>query len=119
MCHCKFSSLGYVGVQTVFTSERRLLSIEKELEVAQQLQSSILPVAIPEIQNLRIAVSYQPMTAVAGDFYEFLARDEKRIGFLVADVTGHGVPGGPDCFHDQDRHAVGGSVCSRPARNLA
>jgi sigma-B regulation protein RsbU (phosphoserine phosphatase) len=85
-------SLGYVGVQIVFGNERRLLSIDKELEVARQLQFSILPSAVPEIQNLRIAVSYRPMTAVAGDFYEFIPVDEKRIGFLVADVTGHGVP---------------------------
>lgn len=85
-------SLGYVGVQIVLGSERRLLSIEKELEVARQLQFSILPSTIPEIKNVRIAVRYQPMAAVAGDFYEFVAADEKRIGFLVADVTGHGVP---------------------------
>ncbi len=85
-------SLGYVGVQIVFASERRLLSIDKELEVAQQLQFSILPTAIPEVQNIRIAVSYRPMTSVAGDFYEFVAADGKRMGFLVADVTGHGVP---------------------------
>jgi len=85
-------SLGYVGLEMVSASERRLLSIEKELEVARQLQFSILPTVVPEIQNLHIAVSYRPMTAVAGDFYEFLAADGKRIGFLVADVTGHGVP---------------------------
>ena len=85
-------SLGYVGVQIVFASERRLLTIEKELELARQLQSSILPTSIPEIQNVGIAVSYRPMTAVAGDFYEFVPTDGKRIGFLVADVTGHGVP---------------------------
>lgn len=85
-------SLGYVGGQIVFAGERRLSSIEKELEVARDLQFSILPSAIPEIQNLRIAVSYRPMAAVAGDFYEFVAADGKRIGFLVADVTGHGVP---------------------------
>jgi sigma-B regulation protein RsbU (phosphoserine phosphatase) len=85
-------SLGYVGVQMVFANERRLLSIDKELEVARQLQFSILPTAVPEIQNLRIAVSYRPMTAVAGDFYEFVSADRKRVGFLVADVTGHGVP---------------------------
>ncbi len=85
-------SLGYVGVQIVFASERRLLSIENELEVARQLQFAILPGTIPEIHNLRIAVSYRPMTAVAGDFYEFVLVDEKRVGFLVADVTGHGVP---------------------------
>ena len=85
-------SLGYVGVQIVIGSERRLLSIEKELEVARQLQFSILPATIPEIENLHIAVRYQPMAAVAGDFYEFVCLDGKRIGFLVADVTGHGVP---------------------------
>jgi sigma-B regulation protein RsbU (phosphoserine phosphatase) len=85
-------SLGYVGVQVVFSNERRLLSIEKELEVARQLQFSILPATIPQIASVHIAVHYQPMTAVAGDFYEFVPVDEKRIGFLVADVTGHGVP---------------------------
>ena len=85
-------SLGYVGAQIVSASERRLLSIERELEVARQLQFSILPTAVPEIQNAQIAVCYRPMTAVAGDFYEFIPADGKRMGFLVADVTGHGVP---------------------------
>jgi len=85
-------SLGYVGVQMVSASERRLLSIEKELDVARQLQFSILPTSVPEIQNVQIAVSYRPMTAVAGDFYEFVPADGKRSGFLIADVTGHGVP---------------------------
>jgi sigma-B regulation protein RsbU (phosphoserine phosphatase) len=85
-------SFGYVAVQIVFANERRLLSIENELEVARQLQFSILPTTIPEVGNLRIAVAYRPMTAVAGDFYEFIPIDRKRVGFLVADVTGHGVP---------------------------
>jgi phosphoserine phosphatase RsbU/P len=85
-------SFGYVALQIIFASERRLLSIENELEVARQLQFSILPTSIPEVRNVRIAVAYRPMTAVAGDFYEFIAVDGKRVGFLVADVTGHGVP---------------------------
>jgi phosphoserine phosphatase RsbU/P len=85
-------SLGYVALEIVFTNERRLLSIETELETARQIQSSILPAAVPEIENLRIAASYQPMTAVAGDFYQFVRSDSNHLGILVADVSGHGVP---------------------------
>lgn len=85
-------SLGYVALEIVFTNERRLLSIETELETARQIQSSILPATIPELENLRIAASYQPMTAVAGDFYEFVQTDNQHLGILVADVSGHGIP---------------------------
>jgi phosphoserine phosphatase RsbU/P len=85
-------SFGYVALEIMVSDERRLLSIDKELEIARQLQFSILPSCVPEVPNLRIAASYLPMTAVAGDFYEFVPIDQHRIGFLVADVSGHGVP---------------------------
>jgi phosphoserine phosphatase RsbU/P len=70
----------------------QLLSIQKELETARQIQLSILPREIPSIAGLDIAARYVPMTAVAGDFYDFIVVDEKRIGVLVADVSGHGMP---------------------------
>jgi len=85
-------SLGYVALEIVFTNERRLLSIETELETARQIQSSILPARVPEMENLRIAASYHPMTAVAGDFYQFVRSDNSHLGILVADVSGHGIP---------------------------
>lgn len=85
-------SFGYVAVQIILANERRLLAIEDELKVARELQFSILPQAVPEVRHLRIAVAYRPMAAVAGDFYEFIPVDGERVGFLVADVTGHGVP---------------------------
>jgi len=85
-------SLGYVALEIVFTNERRLLSIETELETARQIQSSILPARVPELENLRIAASYHPMTAVAGDFYQFVRSDNNHLGILVADVSGHGIP---------------------------
>ena len=44
------------------------------------------------MKNLSIAASHQPMTAVAGDFYEFIQTDQHHVGVLVADVSGHGVP---------------------------
>lgn len=85
-------SFGYVAVQVVLASERRLLSIENELAIAREIQTSILPAGNPRIKDLRVAAAYRPMTEVAGDFYEFIPVDHNRIGFLVADVTGHGVP---------------------------
>ncbi len=85
-------SFGYVALQLVFANERRLLSIENELAIAREIQTSILPSCVPEIDNLCISAAYRPMTAVAGDFYEFIPVDQKRVGILVADVSGHGVP---------------------------
>ena len=85
-------SFGYVALQMVVAGERRLRSIDEELAVARRLQRSILPDALPELGGVRIAAAYEPMTAVAGDFYEFLPVDRHRAGFLVADVSGHGVP---------------------------
>jgi phosphoserine phosphatase RsbU/P len=85
-------SFGYVALRMVFASERRLLSVENELAIAREIQTSILPRSSPELKNLRIAAVYRPMTAVAGDFYEFLPVNQHLMGVLVADVTGHGVP---------------------------
>jgi hypothetical protein len=84
--------LGYVSAYRTFANEERLLAINKELEIARRIQSSTLPQSVPTLTGLEIAARYVPMSAVAGDFYDFLSVDEKRVGILVADVTGHGVP---------------------------
>jgi len=71
---------------------RQLLSINSELEMAREIQLSILPREIPKISGLEIAARYLPMTSLAGDFYDFVVVDDKHLGILVADVTGHGLP---------------------------
>lgn len=85
-------SFGYVALRKILSDERRLLAVGNELAVARQIQTSILPTRMLEVDNLRISAAYQPMSEVAGDFYEFIPVDRKRIGLLVADVSGHGVP---------------------------
>jgi len=72
--------------------ERQLQTIQCEMDTARQIQLSILPREIPAIKGLDIAARYIPMTSVAGDFYDFIRIDEHRIGILVADVSGHGMP---------------------------
>jgi serine phosphatase RsbU (regulator of sigma subunit) len=71
---------------------QQLAAIQKELETARLIQQSILPEAAPQIDGLDIAARYLPMTSVAGDFYDFVVMDNKRVGILVADVSGHGMP---------------------------
>jgi len=84
--------LGFVTARRTLAKEERLLEINKELQIANQIQSSILPREVPRLAGLEIVARYVPMSAVAGDFYDFLVIDAQRIGILVADVTGHGVP---------------------------
>ncbi len=78
------------GIREQLASQ--LLTIQHEMETARQIQMSILPREIPSIPGLDIAARYIPMTSVAGDFYDFIQIDENRIGILVADVSGHGMP---------------------------
>src|SRR5277367_6817481 len=68
---------------------KQLLAINIELEMARQIQLSILPRSTPKIAGLIIVASYIPMTSVAGDFYDFIIVDDKHVGILVADVSGH------------------------------
>jgi hypothetical protein len=84
--------LAYISAYRTFANEERLSTINNELAIARRIQSSILPQSVPSLRGLEIAARYKPMSAVAGDFYDFLIVDEKRVGILVADVTGHGVP---------------------------
>jgi len=72
--------------------KQQLLAIRSELETARQIQLSILPREMPKIEGLDIAARYIPMSEVAGDFYDFIVVDERRLGALVADVSGHGMP---------------------------
>jgi len=85
-------SQGWVAAEKVLADEHRLISIENELAIAREIQTSILPRGVPHLSRLRISAAYWPMTAVAGDFYWFIGVDPNRTGFLVADVSGHGVP---------------------------
>ena len=71
---------------------RRLVALDRELGIAREIQSSILPQSMPRVPGVIIVARYRPMTAVAGDFYDFLDAGDERLGILVADVTGHGVP---------------------------
>ncbi len=86
------TALGYVAARQTLRRNEKLNEIQRELEVARRIQLSILPAAFPSSANFHVAARYVPMTAVAGDFYDFIVADDYQAGLLIADVSGHGVP---------------------------
>ena len=86
------ASLGYVAARRALQRDQQLGEIQKELEIARRIQLSILPAMFPDSPNFRVAARYIPMTSVAGDFYDFIVSNDKQVGLLIADVSGHGVP---------------------------
>lgn len=86
------SALGFTAARRASANERRLREVEQELATARRIQHSIIPQTLPDLPCLRIATRYQPMTSVAGDFYDFLTTSNHCLTILVADVSGHGVP---------------------------
>ncbi len=86
------AGLASTAVRRAIARERKLIDVEQELTTARRIQDSILPDAAPQFPRLRFAMRYQPVTSVAGDFYDFLTIGTHLVTILVADVSGHGVP---------------------------
>ncbi len=66
--------------------------IEQELEVARRIQQASLPEEVPELEGWEITPHYRPAREVGGDFYDFFELEEGRVGVVVGDATGKGVP---------------------------
>ena len=66
--------------------------IEQELRVARQIQRSLLPEATPELYGWRLTAYYKAAREVGGDFYDFLELENGRLGLVVGDATGKGIP---------------------------
>src|ERR687897_269288 len=70
--------------------EREL--VEQELRVARSIQQASLPKEVPQLQGWKISAYYQPAREVGGDFYDFHLLSDGRLGVVVGDATGKGVP---------------------------
>jgi len=67
--------------------------LQKEMQVAQEIQHALLPSTFPEVEGYDLATIYQAAKDVGGDYFDFVWIDEKTLGIVVADVSGKGVPG--------------------------
>lgn len=66
--------------------------MDQEMRSAHYIQQSLLPEGLPYIPGWHIEKFYQPAREVSGDLYDFLALPDGRIGFVIGDASGHGVP---------------------------
>src|ERR687896_125697 len=66
--------------------------VEQELRVARSIQHASLPKKVPQLEGWQISPFYRPAREVGGDFYDFFELEDGRVGVVVGDATGKGVP---------------------------
>jgi steroid delta-isomerase-like uncharacterized protein len=90
----RFSEEGKVVETWDYFDQLRLMrqSIAQELRVARSIQEASLPKEVPTLEGWEISPRYQPAREVGGDFYDFHFLSEGRLGVVVGDATGKGVP---------------------------
>jgi phosphoserine phosphatase RsbU/P len=84
-----------VAQKEAAADHERLLALQKELDVAREIQESIVPrdfPPYPDREELSIHATMLPAKEVGGDFFDFFLIDRDRIGFAIGDVSGKGVP---------------------------
>jgi serine phosphatase RsbU (regulator of sigma subunit) len=68
-------------------------ALEHDLAIASEIQSNLVPKRMLKVPGYDISAYYRPSKEVGGDYYDFIEIDEENEGFIVADVSGKGVPG--------------------------
>jgi phosphoserine phosphatase RsbU/P len=66
--------------------------LERDLAMARELQSRLLPQTLPTIPNLEIAAKFAPARAIGGDLYDFVSYSLSRTAIVIGDVSGKGAP---------------------------
>jgi sigma-B regulation protein RsbU (phosphoserine phosphatase) len=84
-------ALGNMIIHQEVAEKREL---ERELKMASEVQRVLLPAADPESSGFRIHGTNVPARIVSGDYYDYIALSERRLGVAIADVSGKGVPAG-------------------------
>jgi serine phosphatase RsbU (regulator of sigma subunit) len=85
--------VGHYEVDNILVQEMRERErVAQELRVARSIQQASLPKGVPTLEGWQITPFYQPAREVGGDFYDFHFLSEGRLGMVVGDATGKGVP---------------------------
>ncbi len=85
-------SLSLENARLFNESQRLLKLLEEEMEIARQTQRSILPSKLPAAPGYDFGALMIPARTVCGDFYDFIPLDKNRMGIVIGDVSGKGLP---------------------------
>lgn len=85
-------SLAYQELKTAQAQLIEKERLERELEVAREIQLGILPRSLPEVDPFDFGAQILPARAVGGDFFDFIPLDGGSLGIAIGDVSGKGVP---------------------------
>ncbi len=77
--------------ETAERSTRALAVVSKELQIARDIQQSLLPTAQPDLPGLQFAGMSRPAAEAGGDYYDWQPLPDGRLAVAIADVTGHGI----------------------------
>ena len=113
------AAICYTLLHRALNNEKRIATIDAELNAARQIQHSLLPRQGPSIEAEMLSVRYIPMDAVGGDFYDFIPIDDHRFGIMVADITGHGIPAALIATMVKTASASQSHAVAEPSRVLA
>jgi len=89
ICHIAVIGHKFSSVERRHFLEKELL--QHELEIAKEVQTSLMPDADPELPNTDISGWNLPCDATGGDYYDFVDLDDGRLAIVLGDVTGHGL----------------------------
>ncbi len=79
-------------IEASYLALSRKEALEREIEIAREVQRELLPRSLPCVRGLELAAVCKPAVGVGGDFYDFLVHADDRLGIVVADVSGKGIP---------------------------
>lgn len=68
--------------------------VQMELNLGTRIQNDLLPDRIPKVEGISLAGSMQPAREIGGDYFDFIPGPEGRLGIVIGDVSGKGVPAG-------------------------
>lgn len=100
-------------------AKTRLIALEQELDIARGMQQSVLPRTFPPFGAFELDARMTPAREVGGDFYDVFMIDEDRLGIVVADVSGKGVPAAFFMLISRTLMKAVGSEGEAPAAALA